>query len=66
MGFTYYDGDGNALESWDSTRAEQKDKFPVMVAIKLLFIDSVNAEIPVKFILNVSLPMGRYLHETTN
>lgn len=66
VGFTYYDGDGNGLESWDSTGDEQKDKFPVMVEIELSFVDNSNTEIPVKFILDVSLPMGRYLHETTN
>ena len=64
--FTYYDGDAKSLEKWDSTGDELKDKFPVMVEIELSFIDNSNTEIPVKFILDVSVPMGRYLHETTN
>jgi len=64
--FTYYDGDSKSLEKWDSTGDELKDKFPVMVEIELSFIDNSNTEIPVKFILNVSLPMGRYLNEKTD
>jgi general secretion pathway protein J len=64
--FTYYDGDGKSHEKWDSKGDELKDKFPVMVEIELSFIDNSNTEVPVKFTLDVSLPMGRYLHETTN
>ena len=64
--FTYYDGDGKSHEEWGSTGDELKYKFPVMVKIELSFIENSNSEIPVKFILNVSLPMGRYLNETTD
>lgn len=64
--FTYYDGDGKSHEKWDSKGDELKDKFPVMVEIKLSFIDNSNTEVPVKFTLDVSIPMGRYTNETTN
>jgi prepilin-type N-terminal cleavage/methylation domain-containing protein len=64
--FTYYDGDGNFHEKWDSTGDELKGRFPVMVKIELLFVDSSNTEIPVKFVLDVSLPMGGYINETTD
>jgi general secretion pathway protein J len=64
--FTYYDGDGKSHEEWGSTGDKLKYKFPVMVKIELSFIENSNSETPVKFILNVSLPMGRYLHETTD
>jgi general secretion pathway protein J len=64
--FTYYDGDGKSHEEWDSKEDELKDKFPVMVKVELSFTDNSNIEIPVKFILGVSLPMGKYLYETTN
>ena len=66
VNFTYYDGAGQSHEKWDSKGNEQKDRFPVMVKIELRFIDHSNTEMPVKFILDVSLPMGRYLHEATN
>jgi general secretion pathway protein J len=64
--FTYYDGDGKSHEKWDTKEDELKNKFPVMVEIELSFIDNSNPEVPVKFILDVSLPMGIYLHETTD
>ncbi len=64
--FIYYDGSGEAYEKWDSLGVEHKDKFPVMVGIELSFIDNANNETPVKFHLDVSIPMGRYLHETTD
>jgi general secretion pathway protein J len=64
--FTYHDGNGQSYEKWDSKGDEHKDKFPVMVGIELSFIDNTNTETPLKFILDVSLPIGRYLHETTD
>jgi len=62
--FTYYDGDGEPHDSWDSTEDEFRDRLPLMVAIELSFIDKSNIERPAKFILGISLPMGRYIHET--
>ena len=61
--FTYYDADGKPHDTWDSTGDELKDKFPVMVGIELSFINNSDTERPVKFVLSVSLPMGRGIHE---
>ena len=59
VNFTYYDKDNEALEGWDSTSIDLKNKVPKMVSIALEFANISSPENPIKFITNLSLPIGQ-------
>ena len=57
VNFTYYEEDGEVLESWDSSSDALKDKIPKMVSISLEFVNSLDPEAPLRFITSVALPI---------
>ena len=57
VNFTYYDEDSEALEGWDSTSIDLKNKLPKMISIALEFVNISSPENPIKFITNLSLPI---------
>jgi len=58
IGFTYYDSEGEAHETWDSGEGESKGKLPSRVSISMEFADSTNPGTPYKFMTGVEIPMG--------
>ena len=63
VNFTYYDDEGEAHDSWDTTENEYKDKLPRAVSILLEFVNKTNPESPLKFMTSVALPMARDTYE---
>lgn len=63
LDFTYYDDEGRAHDSWDSTREEFKGRLPMMVTILLEFVNKTNPESPLKFTTGVALPMAEEGYE---
>jgi len=59
VNLTYYEEDGEARESWDSTSDELKDKIPKMVSISLEFLNRSDPETPFRFMTGVALPIER-------
>jgi len=57
VNLTYYEEDGEARESWDSTSDALKDKIPKMVSISLEFLNSSNPEAPFRFMTSVAFPI---------
>ncbi|MBW1770317.1 MAG: hypothetical protein JRJ17_03995, partial [Deltaproteobacteria bacterium] len=58
VSFTYYDAEGEAHESWDSTSEEFENMVPSMVSVLLEFVNKADPEAPFKFLTTVTLPMG--------
>jgi general secretion pathway protein J len=54
----YYDENGEAYDSWDSTQDSFKDKLPARVSIFLEFVNPLDLEAPVGFFTSVALPMS--------
>ena len=61
--FIYYDEEGGAHDSWDSTEETFKDKLPSGVSILLELANRTDPESPVKFMTGVTLPMSRGEYE---
>ena len=55
--FTYYGEDGGVFNSWDSTIEDMENKIPKMVSISLEFQNTLNPELPIRFMTSVALPM---------
>ena len=53
--FTYYDQEGGAYDSWDSTEESFKDKLPSEISILLELANKTNPE----FMTGVALPMSK-------
>jgi prepilin-type N-terminal cleavage/methylation domain-containing protein len=56
--FTYFDENGDSYDDWDSSSDMFKGKLPVMVSIKLEFINGPDPEAVIRFMTSVSLPMA--------
>jgi prepilin-type N-terminal cleavage/methylation domain-containing protein len=59
VSFTYYDDDGEAHDSWDSTSESFKERLPARVSILLEFVNPSDPETPFKFTTGVALPLAR-------
>jgi general secretion pathway protein J len=57
VAFTYYGEDGSVFNSWDSTTEGMENKIPKMVFISLEFQNTLNPELPIRFMTSVALPM---------
>ncbi len=57
VAFTYYGEDGQAFNNWDSTAGGMEDKIPKAVSITLEFKNTINPELPIRFMTSVALPM---------
>jgi general secretion pathway protein J len=55
--FKFYDKNGEASETWDSTNDIVKDTLPVMVSVKIEFVNRSDEESPFKFMTAVSLQL---------
>ncbi len=66
VNFTYYGGDGQAHEIWDSTRAGTGERLPTMVVISLEFVNRRDPESPIRFSTGVSLPVAREIYESAS
>lgn len=56
--FKFFDEDGETYETWDSTSDTFKNRLPVMVSIKLEFINRADKESPFKFMTAVALHLA--------
>lgn len=56
--FTYFDENEDSYDDWDSSSDMFKGKLPLMVTIKLEFINGPDPESVIKFMTSVSLPMA--------
>ncbi|HUU40770.1 MAG TPA: type II secretion system protein GspJ [Desulfatiglandales bacterium] len=59
INFTYYNEDNEALESWDSTSLDPKNKLPRMISIAMEFINASHPKRPIKFMTSLALPIER-------
>lgn len=59
VNFTYYEEKGEPLENWNSASEEHRDTIPKMITILLEFVNPLDAEMPLKFMTSVSLPIER-------
>jgi len=57
VAFTYYGEDGAAFDSWDSAGEGMESKIPKAVSITLEFENTLNPELPIRFMTSVALPM---------
>jgi general secretion pathway protein J len=57
VAFTYYGGDGQTSNSWDSASEGMEIKIPKAVSITLEFENALNPELPIRFMTTVALPM---------
>lgn len=63
VNFIYYDTDGEKHDQWDSNEEDIEGRPPVMVSIKLEFINELNPEEPLRFETAVALPMAKFKDE---
>jgi len=63
VNFIYYDADGEKHDHWDSNDEDIEGRPPVMVSIKLEFINELNPEEPLRFETAVALPMAKFNDE---
>ena len=56
--FKFFDEDGETYETWNSTSDIFKNRLPVMVSIKLEFINRSDKESPFKFMTAVALQLA--------
>ena len=57
VAFTYYGEEGGVFNSWDSATEDMENKIPKMVSISLEFQNTLNPEVPIRFMTSVALPM---------
>ena len=55
VNFTYY-ASGEALERWDSSEDEFKNRLPERVSVRMRFVDPIDPEHPLSFTTGVALP----------
>lgn len=58
VSFTFYDGQGEQYDSWDSGSANFKGRLPRMVTIGLEFINDENPEESIKFMSSINLQVN--------
>lgn len=58
VNYTYFDGNGDAHESWDSDSGQFGSKLPRMVTIELEFMNSDSPDTPLKIMTSVALPVN--------
>jgi general secretion pathway protein J len=59
LNFIYYDDNGDAHESWDSTMESTKNTLPSRISIQLEFVNRLDPEGPLRFQAGVVLPVVR-------
>jgi len=57
VAFTYYGEGGRTSDSWDSASKGLENKIPKEVSITLEFENTLNPELPIRFMTSVALPM---------
>lgn len=57
VAFAYYGEEGGVFNSWDSATGDMENKIPKMVSISLEFQNTLNPELPIRFMTSVALPM---------
>jgi len=55
--FTYFDDDGEVLESWDSDSEDLGGILPRMVSVSLEFLNYENPDAPLRFMTSIALPV---------
>jgi prepilin-type N-terminal cleavage/methylation domain-containing protein len=55
--FTYFDGDGESHESWDTESEELGGILPRMVSVSLEFLNYENPDAPLTFMTSIALPV---------
>lgn len=63
--FTYFDGDGEQHESWDSDSEDFEGSLPRMVSVSLEFLNYENPDAPLRFMTGIALPVN-YVPEQQN
>jgi general secretion pathway protein J len=58
VSFTYFNGDGEPQESWDSDSDELEGSLPRMVSVSLQFLNHENPEAPLTFMTSIALPVN--------
>jgi general secretion pathway protein J len=56
---TFYDGEEDSYENWDSSDEEFEEALPKRVSILLQFVNEMNPEAPHKFMTSFALPMAK-------
>ena len=57
VAFTFFNDEGEPLESWDSDIEEHDGALPRIVSVELEFQNRANPDAPMKFMTGVSLPV---------
>jgi prepilin-type N-terminal cleavage/methylation domain-containing protein len=58
IAYTFYDGNGNEYETWDSGSDTTKDKAPTLVSIHLNLKNPDDKDNPYRFMTTVRIPMA--------
>ena len=64
--FTYFNDDGEPLESWDSDSEELGGNLPRMVSVSLEFLNNENPDVPLRFMTSIALPVDSFPKEEEN